>query len=98
MLLQVKKAHYLQDYKLHLQFNDGTEGDIDLKETIFEDNRMIFKQLRVVEKFKEFKVALNTVCWLNDLDLAPEYVKEKMAEQQSASTNEKTSISELNEC
>jgi len=38
MLLQVKKAHYLHDYKLYIQFNDGTEGNIDLKETIFEDN------------------------------------------------------------
>ncbi|HKK64154.1 MAG TPA: DUF2442 domain-containing protein [Bacteroidales bacterium] len=81
MLLQVKKAHYLHDYKLYIQFNDGTEGNIDLKETIFEDNRKIFKQLRGVEEFKKFKVALNTICWFNDLDLAPEYMKEKMAEQ-----------------
>ena len=81
MLLQVKKAHYLHDYKLHIQFNDGTKGDIDLKETIFEDNRIIFKQLRGIEKFKKFKVALNTVCWFNELDLAPEYLKCKIAEQ-----------------
>lgn len=81
MLLQVNKAHYLHDYKLYIQFNDGTEGNIDLRETIFEDNRKIFTQLREIEEFKKFKIALNTVCWFNNLDLAPEYMKEKMAEQ-----------------
>lgn len=81
MLLEVKKADYLHDYKLHIQFNDGTEGDVDLKETIFEDNRMVFKQLREVSKFRKFKIALNTVCWFNELDLAPEYIQAKMAEQ-----------------
>ncbi|MBU8901201.1 MAG: DUF2442 domain-containing protein [Victivallales bacterium] len=48
---------------------------------MFEDNRLIFKQLREVDKFKNFKIALNTICWSNDLDLAPEYIKEKMTEQ-----------------
>ena len=81
MLLQVKKADYLHGYKLHIQFNDGTEGDVNLKKTIFEDNRIIFKELREVNKFRKFKIALNTVCWFNKLDLAPEYIKAKMAEQ-----------------
>ena len=62
MLLQVKKAHYLHDYNLHIKFNDGTEGDVDLKETIFENNRAIFKQLRGIEEFKRFNITLNTVC------------------------------------
>jgi len=83
MLLQVKNAYYLHDYKLHVQFNDGIKGDIDLKETIFEDNRSIFQQLRGIEQFKKFKVALNTVCWFNELDLAPEFLKDKMSEQSS---------------
>ena len=94
MLLQVQKAHYLHDYKLHIKFNDGTEGDIDLKETIFEDNRMIFKQLRRVEEFKKFKVVFNTVCWFNELDLAPEYMKKTMAEQ-SASADAKGRAAKL---
>ena len=81
MLLQVEKANYINNYQLHIQFNDGTEGDVDFKNTIFEDNRLIFKQLREVDKFKNFKIALNTICWSNDLDLAPEYIKEKMTEQ-----------------
>ena len=81
MLLQVEEADYLNEYKLHIKFNDGTEGNVDLKDTIFNDNRKIFKQLRKVDKFKDFHIALNTVCWFNDLDLAPEYIKEKIAEQ-----------------
>jgi len=81
MLLEVKQANYIKDYKLHINFNDGTEGNVDFQETIFHDERKIFKELRDIGKFKDFQVALNTVCWSNNLDLAPEYIKEKMAEQ-----------------
>jgi len=68
---------------LNIKFNDGTEGDVDLKETIFENNRAIFKQLRGIEEFKRSNVALNTARWFNELDLAPEFIKKKMAEQVS---------------
>ena len=81
MLLQVEKANYIKNYMLHVNFNDGTEGDIDLKDTIFNDNRKIFKELQKIDNFKNFSIALNTVCWYNNLDLAPEYIKEKIAEQ-----------------
>ncbi len=62
-----------------------TEGNVDLKETIFNDKREIFKQLRKVEVFKNIQVSLNIVCWSNDLDLAPEYLKDKMVEQKQFS-------------
>jgi Protein of unknown function (DUF2442) len=81
MLLQIEKANYIKNYMLHVNFNDGTEGDIDLKDTIFNDNRKIFKELQEIDNFKNFSIALNTVCWYNNLDLAPEYIKEKIAEQ-----------------
>jgi len=81
MLLEVKQADYIKDYTLHINFNDGTEGSVDFQETIFNDNRKIFKELRDIEKFRNFHIALNTVCWCNNLDLAPEYIKEKMVEQ-----------------
>ncbi|MEA1911752.1 MAG: DUF2442 domain-containing protein [Spirochaetota bacterium] len=81
MLLVVEEADYLNNYKIYVKFNDGTEGQVDLEKTIFSDNRQIFKELRNKEIFKNFKIALNTVCWSNDLDLAPEYIKEKISEQ-----------------
>ena len=81
MLLQVKKADYLNNYKLYVKFNDGTEGKVDLENTIFSDKRQIFKELRNKEMFKNFRIAFNTVCWSNNLDLAPEYIKEKFLEQ-----------------
>ncbi len=83
MLLQVEKADYLDKYKLYVKFNDGTEGKVDLENTIFNDSRQIFKELRNKEIFKNFKIALNTICWCNDLDLAPEYIKDKVSEQKN---------------
>jgi hypothetical protein len=81
MLLEVKKAVHIKDYNLLIQFNDGVEGMVDLKSTIFNDKRTIFSSLKNVDFFKNFFIALNTICWNNDLDLAPEYLKEKMVEQ-----------------
>jgi hypothetical protein len=31
MLLQVKRAEWLENYKLHVEFNDDSEGEVDLK-------------------------------------------------------------------
>ena len=81
MLLQVDKADYLDDYNLFIKFNDGIEGSVNLKETIFNDSRKIFEYLREVDNFKDFQIALNTICWSNNLDLAPEYLKETLLKQ-----------------
>ena len=81
MLLQVDRADYLDDYNLFIKFNDGIEGSINLKETIFNDSRKIFEYLREVDNFKDFQISLNTICWSNNLDLAPEYLKETLLKQ-----------------
>jgi hypothetical protein len=74
MLLSVKKAEYVSDYKIKLFFNNGKSKTVDLKDTVFKDHREIFKALRDIEYFKRFKIELNTIAWENGLDLAPEYL------------------------
>ena len=81
MLLEIKKATHINDYSIRVLFNDGVEGNVDLKSTIFNDKRKIFSPLKKIDYFKNFFISLNTICWNNDLDLAPEYIKEKMVEQ-----------------
>jgi hypothetical protein len=51
---------------------------------MFNESRAIFQQLQDINKFKQFKVDLNTICWENGLYLAPEYLKEKIIEQGAA--------------
>ena len=81
MLLQVVEARCLDNYRIHVKFNDGVEGDVDLKDTISKDHRAIFKPLLDLAYFSGFRLDLNTVCWPNGLDLAPEHLKETMLEQ-----------------
>lgn len=73
-MIWVTHAIHTSDYCLHVTFSDGTEGDVDLKETIISDSRHLFQELRDIERFRKFRVDMDTVVWDNGLDLAPEYL------------------------
>ena len=74
MLLNVINAEYINDYKIKVFFDNGLSKIVDLKNTIFNDNRKIFEPLRNIDFFKNFFIKLNTITWENELDLAPEYL------------------------
>lgn len=74
MLLSVKKAEYFRDYILKITFNNGDIRLVDLESTIFNDPLPLFAPLREKEFFQQFEIKFNTVCWKNDLDLAPEFL------------------------
>ncbi len=76
LLIKVKEAKYIENYKLELVFNDGLNGVIDLENKIFTDQRDIFKPLQNIEYFKSFSQNSWTIEWENGLDLAPEYLYE----------------------
>ena len=73
-MIWVTHANYAGAYRLNLTFSDGTEGEVDLQETIVNDPRPIFRELRDVDLFKKFRVDMDTVVWENGLDLAPEFL------------------------
>jgi len=74
-LLSVESAKYVEDYKIFLKFNDGYEAIVDLKDSIFNDKRKIFLPLRDKIYFKNFSIRFNTICWKNEADFAPEYLR-----------------------
>ncbi len=77
MILQVADAKYLHDYVIWIKFNDGTEGEVDLKDELYGE---VFEPLKDIEKFKSFKVdpLLRTIVWDIGVDLAPEFLYEKL--------------------
>jgi len=77
MFLHVKKAQYLHDYVIWLRFNDGAEGEIDLKNEL---DGEVFEPLKDIRLFRQFHVdaELETIVWSNGADIAPEYLYENM--------------------
>ena len=77
MILHVKEAKYLGDYRIWLKFNDQAIGEIDLKDEL---DGPVFEPLKDLDEFKKFQVCptLETIVWDNGADLAPEFLYEKM--------------------
>jgi len=74
MIVSIIKAEYIKDYSIMLNFDNGRKGLVNLKSTIFNDKRQIFKPLKNIEYFKRFTLGSWTLNWENELDLAPEYL------------------------
>ena len=74
MILHVTQAKYIKDFMIWIQFNDGAEGFVDLKNQLYGE---MFEPLKDLKKFKKFKVdpELETIVWQNGADLAPEFFR-----------------------
>ena len=79
-MLEIIKAKYLNDYKIQIEFNDGKSGSIDLEKALWGP---VFTPLKNKNKFKSFHLSktLHTIQWSNDADFAPEFLYQKMIEQ-----------------
>ncbi|MDQ1353695.1 MAG: hypothetical protein QG657_4002 [Acidobacteriota bacterium] len=82
MLLEVLEAKYIRDYLVNLKFNNGYEAYVDLESTLLNEKRKIFKPLLEKDYFKDFSVQLNTICWKNEADFAPEFLYELGMQQE----------------
>lgn len=71
-------ATYLRDYKIHVTFDDGREGVIDLEDELWGE---VFEPLKDTDVFRCFRVdtELDTIVWPTGADLAPEFLYERAA-------------------
>ena len=77
-MLHIIDAELINDYKIFVKFNNGTRGTIDFKKILEEDHREIIRELLDEKLFKTVKVNLNTLCWDNEVDFAPDYLYEQI--------------------
>ena len=73
-MIRVIDAKLKSDYIVFIEFNNGVKGIIDFRKILEEDHRDIIKQLLDKKLFDTVKVNLNTLCWDNNVDFAPEYL------------------------
>ncbi len=72
MFIHVKDARYVDGHRVHIWFNDGSHGEIDLSQSL---DGPIFQPLRDVQYFKSFTIEGHTLVWPNGADFAPEYLR-----------------------
>ncbi len=72
-MLEIKKAHYLEGYKIELLFNNGIQKTVDLQNSL---DGQVFQSLKELSFFRNFKINFNTIEWENGADFAPEYLYE----------------------
>lgn len=71
----IKKAYYIADYIIAVEFNDGKKGKVNLEDQLQEP---IFQPLKEKAYFKRFKLNSWTITWENGADFAPEFLYELM--------------------
>ena len=71
MLKDITAVQPVDGYRLHLRFEDGTEGVIDLTSLSF---RGVFAPLKDPAYFRQVRVdpELGTIVWPNGADLDPD--------------------------
>ena len=70
--MNVISVKYLRDYVLRLEFEDGTKGDVDLRDHLHGPEPLV--ALRDRGLFQRACVMDGTVAWPNGADLAVEFV------------------------
>lgn len=71
MLHDIVAVRPLGRYRLHLLFDDGVEGDVDVSELVHFEG--VFASLRDEEEFARVEVdpETGTICWPSGADLDP---------------------------
>lgn len=72
-MLNVASVRYLHDYVLHVRFNNGVEGEVDLGAEL---DGEVFEPLRDKRLFAQVRINpdIRTIAWPNGADLAPEFL------------------------
>jgi hypothetical protein len=77
-MIKVVKATLVGNYSVCVEFNSGENGIIDFKDILSGDHRPIICELLDDKLFKTMKVALNTLCWDNGVDFAPDFLHDQV--------------------
>lgn len=72
-LPSVIRAEYRGGYRIHLTFNDNSEGTVDFWQWL---EGPVFEPLKDTEYFRCFFIDGRTVAWPNGADIAPEILYE----------------------
>jgi hypothetical protein len=77
--LKIIFAEYVDQYKIRVNFNDGTEGEVDLEDDLNKYKDTKFYALTSIENFKNFKINDNgDLEWYNGWDYCKDTIYMKL--------------------
>lgn len=59
-------------WRLHVRFNDGLEGEVDMEREVHSPDAGVFAELADPARFAAVHVAFGAVTWPGEIDLAPD--------------------------
>lgn len=75
-MIKVISVEAKSNYVLSLIFNDGTQGDISIKDRLFGE---MFEPLKDHQYFTQVKIDdYGVVCWPNEADLATDVLHQRI--------------------
>jgi hypothetical protein len=77
-MIRVINAELKDGYKIFIEFNNRVAGTMDFRTILEKDHRDIIKELLNIDLFRTVKINLNTLCWDNGVDFAPDYLYEQI--------------------
>lgn len=80
MIPRLLEARHMGGHRVWLRFNDGVEGEIDLKDEMWGE---VFDPLKDPSEFAKLSAdkELHTLVWPNGADLSPEWLHDKVCER-----------------
>ena len=68
-VINIQKANYIDDYKIHFEFDDGKKTTVDFQPFIFSSSHPDIKKYQDKKLFKNFNLDYGEIEW-NDYELA----------------------------
>ena len=91
MFFDVTHAQYDSEYKIDLEFEDGSKGTVDLSDYIKPDT--VFEAFSDKEYFKSFHIEYGTLVWgEGEVDIAPETLYERATGKQVRYNSKKSMV------
>lgn len=82
-MIKIISARYLGDFRVMLEFTDGTEGEFDGRAVLRRDGPLL-EPLRDESYFSRYFLDAGALCWPNGLELSPAKLRESVQVAESA--------------
>ena len=76
----IKSAEIVGRWTIHVTFNDGTQGIVDMEALVNSEDAGVFAALRDPAAFAQAYLQWGVLTWPGELDLAPDVMHEAIKE------------------